>query len=855
MELPFAALQQLCASMSAELDLLPVVQRDALRTAFGLAAGDAPDRFLVGTALLGLLIRASRDRPVICTVDDAQWIDVASRQALAFVARRLGDNAIAIVAASRIPHENSKARDLPELMVEGLTGTDARALLDSVLTGPMGDAARDTFIAETRGNPLAILELARETTPERLAGGYGLAGDLTGRIEASFRRRLTRFPAQTCLLLLVAAADPALDPILTWRVADRLGLTMQHAHSAVDDGYVDLDGQIRFCHPLARSTAYRSATSAARHEVHRLIADAIEGDVDSDRRAWHRAHAATGLDEAVADELERSAGRARARGGVAAAAAFLERAAELTPDPDRRSHRALVAARAKYQAGAFERALRLLAIADRTSDEITSAKAELLRAQIAISAGTGWEGPLLQAGERLEDLDPEVARQTLGDAFAAALTAGRLATHGGVREVARTARLALDGRDGAAVADDLLNGLVLLVNEGYAVGAPPLRRALTTLLDGISSIGEDVPWLPLACRVAHNLWDEDAYDVLSDRLLRVARARGEFGFLPFALSLRIGSLMFQGQFAEVALLVKECDALARATASSARPYGAVWVSAWQGDPRTLAMIDAATGDMTERREGQWIPAAAWAAALVHNATGNYEAALICAETGSACPEEFGLATWCLVELVEAAARTGSAERAADAMQRLSEMAHACPTNWALGVHARLSAMLDDSVHAESKYREAIRHLGQSRIRTELARAHLVYGEWLRRHNRRADARQELRIAVDMFAEMDLRGFADRARRELLATGETVRRRTVDTANNLTPQEIAIVRLAAAGHTNPEIAGQLFISPRTVEWHLRKVFPKLGVRSRRELRAMNATRYGRDLPWPPPDSVS
>lgn len=836
MELPFAGLQQLCLSLLDDLDELPTAQRDALRTAFGLAGGDPPDRFLVSVAVLALLVRASRRRPLMCVVDDVDWLDLASQQVLAFVARRLGDEAIAIVATSRIPRAESRVRDLPELPIDGLPDADARALLESALTGPMDEVTRTTFIAETRGNPLAILELPRGLTPEQLAGGFGNAGDLTGWIEGSFRRRIQSYPRETLLLLLVAAADPGNDPVLIWRVADQLGIGARHAGPAIADGYVEFNGQVRFCHPIARSTVYRSATPDDRHTVHSLFARALDPAVDPDRRAWHRAHATHSLDEEVAGELASSAARAQARGGIAAAAAFLERAAELTPDPVRRTQRALTAAEAKFQAGSPERALRLLAITEAgPHDELTGAHAELLRARIAITSGDRWEGPLLRASERLETLDHESARGSYRDAFFAALTAGRLATHGGVREVARATLATTTTRSQSSAHDLLLNGLATLVKDGYRAGAPRLRDALNDLRRADLSTDAVLQWFPLACRVAHSLWDEVTYEELSERLLQAARERGDMSVLPLALSLRVGSAMFVGEIDRAALLADECDAVARATEGLVRPYVATWLAAWRGDESTTAnLIASANEDMVARHEGQWIPAAAWALALLRNALGYYEAALTSAEKGSEYPDELGLATSCLVELVEAAVRSGSPERAVGAMQRLSEIAASCRTEWVLGVHARLSAMLDQDASAEASYREAIARLERTRVRTELARAHLVYGEWLRRENRRIHAREQLRTALEMFSDMKLDGFSGRARRELLATGETVRKRTVETVNDLTAQEAQIARLAVYGHTNSEIGGQLFISPRTVEWHLRKVFAKLGVRSRKEL---------------------
>ncbi len=837
MELTYAGLQQLCEPFLAGLDRLPAPQQDALGVAFGLRAGDRPDRFLVGLAVSGLLSEAARERAVICVVDDAQWLDSASAQTLAFVARRLGAEAVAIVSAARVPSELSEVSDLPELVVEGLSDQDARTLLDAMVTGPLDEGIRTRFLSETRGNPLAMVQLPRGLTPEEVAGGFGEAGALTGRIEGSFRRRLESFPARTRQLLLVAAAHRGQDPVLVARAASHLGVGVEDAGPAIADGYVELEGQIRFCHPLARSMAYRTATTEERRTVHRLLAEVIDPAVDPDRRAWHRAQAVASLDEGVAADLEQSADRAQARGGVAAAASFLERAAELTPDPARRSQRALVAAEAKYQAAAPDRALRLLAITDAgPCEELTSARSQLLRAQIAGATGAGHDAPLLRAAKRLEPLDPSLARDTYRDAFYAALTAGRLAERGGMTEVAAAVRAVSPSPATAGAPGLLLDGLAGVVSDGYAVGAPVLQRAVAGFRAVDDVTDAVLSWLPLACRMSHDVWDEVSWCELSARLVQLARQRGSLSVLTTAILLGLGYHMFAGDIDAAAAMAEEAETVARATRTPLAPYGALSVAAWRGQAdRTATLIAGATAEVTARGEGQWITAAAWATALVNNAVGRYDVALAAAERASEHLDELGLATWSMVELTEAAARLGSPERADRAMVRLSEIADACRTDWILGVHARLRGLISTDSSAEDSFREAIERLRRTAIRTELARAHLVYGEWLRRRSRRVDARHQLRAAWDMFAAMGLDGFAERARRELLATGETVRKRTVDTVIELTAQELQIARLAVSGRTNPEIGTQLFISPRTVEWHLRKVFAKLGVTSRRELR--------------------
>jgi hypothetical protein len=446
MELAFAALQQLYAPMLDKLAGLPDPQRAALGVAFGLTTGAAPDRFLVGLAALSLLSEAAEQQPLLCVIDDAQWLDQASAQALAFVARRLLAEPVALVFATREPGE--EYRGLPQLPVGGLQEGDARELLSSVIGGPLDERIRDRILAETRGNPLALLELP-QGVPEvpgvpHVAGLPELAG-LPGRIEDSFRGRLEVLPAATRWLMLVAAAEPAGDPALVWRAAERLGIGAEAVAPAADAGLLAIGERVVFRHPLVRSAVYRAASPAERRAAHQALAGATDPQADPDRRAWHRAQATPGPDEDVAAELERSAGRAEARGGLAAAAAFLERAAALTLDPARRAERALGAAQATYQAGAFHETLGLLATAEAgPPDQLRRARADLLRGEIAFSSSRGSDAPplLLKAARQFEPLDSRLARETYLDALAAATFAGRLSLGGGMREVAEAARMA-----------------------------------------------------------------------------------------------------------------------------------------------------------------------------------------------------------------------------------------------------------------------------------------------------------------------------------------------------------------------------------------------------------------------------
>src|SRR5580704_14000567 len=833
MELAFAALQQACAPMLDKLAGLPDPQRAALGVAFGLETGAAPDRFLVGLAALSLLSEVAEQQPLLCVIDDAHWLDRASALVLAFVARRLLAEPVALVLAAR--EEGEEFRGLPELLVGGLGAGDARELLGSVLRGPLDERVRDRIVAETRGNPLALLELPRGVAG--VPGAAGVAG-LPGRIEDSFRGRLEVLPAATRRLMLVAAAEPAGDPALVWRAAERLGIGAGAVAPAADAGLLTIGERVTFRHPLVRSAVYRAAPPADRRAAHQALADATDPQADPDRRAWHRAQATLGPDEDVAAELQRSASRAQARGGLAAAAAFLERSAVLTVDPARRAGRALAAAQAKYQAGAFDAALGLLAAAEAgPPDQLRRARADLLRGQIAFSSSRGSDAPplLLKAARQFEQLDPRLARETYLDALAAAQFAGRLALGGGVREVAEAALAAPPPPNPPRGPDLLLDGLALLVTEGYPAGAPMLRRAVSAFRGTDVSAEEELRWLWLACRAALIVWDYDSWDVLSSRQVTLARDAGARIALPLALSTRSTAHLYAGEFTEAASMVGQAESAIGATGSSIAPYGAVALAAFRGQEAQAAhLIQIATDDVGRRGEGRALSFIGWAAAVLYNSVGRYEEALTAAQRASEDSPAMHFASWAFVELVEAAVRSGVPERAAGAVQRLSDIARACGTDWALGAEARSRALVSDGAAAEDLYREAIDRFGRTRLRMELGRAHLVYGEWLRRQRRRRDARDQLATAHEIFDSAGAAAFAERARSELRATGGQARQGAVETRDTLTAQEALIARLAGDGASNPEIAAQLFISPATVAYHLRKVFTKLGVSSRSQL---------------------
>src|SRR4051794_6623313 len=834
MELAFAGLHQLCAPMLGRLGELPAPQRAALSVALGLAAGPTPDRFLVALAALSLLSEVASERPLLCLVDDAQWLDAASGQVLGFVARRLLAESVGIVFAVRDPGEEPELAGLPQLPLGGLPEEEARALLATVIPGRLDERVRDRLVGETRGNPLAILELPRGLAAAQLPGVVGLQADqLPGRIEQSFLRRLEALPDAARLLLLVAAAEPNDDPLLVWRAAERLGIGQSAA--ADTEGLLAVGERVAFLHPLVRSAVYRSASPQERRSVHLALAQATDTEADADRRAWHLAAAAPGPDEAVASELERSAGRAQARGGLAAAAAFLRRSVALTQDPARRVDRALAAAQAGLRAGAFEAALELLAAAEAGAlDALQRARVELLHAELAYAQNRGSDAPLLllRAARTLETLDVRLSRETYLDAWSAALFAGRLARAGGLLDVSRAVRTAPEPAPPGRPCDLLLDGFARVFTDGRSAAEPVLERAAAAFASTEASVEEVLRWGWLATAGAVWVWDYDTCLAISTRGVRLARDSGALEVLVVAVNVLGQAVSLGGDFARAALLTAEADAVTEATGARVAPYGALVLAALRGrEAEASQLIGATIRQATAGGQGTAVQYAHWARAVVMNGLGRYEEALAAAVEASDDTPELFVSMWSLSELIEAAVRTGDTGVARRALKRLGEHTHASDAEWALGIAARSHGLLSDGEDAERLYREAIERLGRTRLRPELARAHLLYGEWLRREGRRVDAREHLRTAHRMLAGIGMEAFAERARRELVATGERLRRRTVETRDDLTPQEEQIARLARDGLSNPEIGARLFLSPRTVEWHLKKVFTKLGITSR------------------------
>jgi DNA-binding CsgD family transcriptional regulator len=838
MELPFAALHQLCSPLLDRLDALPEPQQDALRVALGLASGAAPDRFRVALATLTLLAEVAEHRPLLCLVDDFHWLDEASAQVLGFVARRLLAEPIVMVFGVREPGDERQSAGLPELRLAGLGPEDARALLTTVVPGRLDDRVRDRIVAETRGNPLALLELPRGMSAAELAGGFGGPGPVTpAALEEGFGRRLDQLSPETRRLLRLAAADPVGDPVLVWRAAERLGIDPQAAAPAVDEGLLEMSTQVRFRHPSVRTAAYRSASPEERQALHAALAEATDPQLDPDRRAWHRAQATPMPDEEVAGELERSAGRALARGGIAAAAAFLDTAAMLTPDRARRTQRLLAAARVKRDAGALDAGLDLLVAVDAGPvDALQAAQVAQLRGEIALDQRRAGEAArlLVGAARRFEPLDAELARVTHLEALGAAMWAG-----GDLRAAAAATRAAPAAAEPPTAVDLLLDAFAVRLTEGHAAAAPALQRALEVVLalEPGSDIGRWT-WLTgfrAGGVAALELWDADAWHVLAERQVGVAREAGALVRLQFALQFLALSHLVAGDLATAAQAMQEERAIAEAAGTSPVAYTDMTLAAWRGDEASAsALIERARVEAQTRGLGRMEEFARFAAALLFNGIGRYEIAHQ-AVAGVFEHDRLGYTPIVVPEVAEAASRTGDAALLHGALEWMAERTAVTPTDWALAIEARVRALASEGQEAERGYRESIDRLARTRIRGQSARGHLLYGEWLRREGRRVEAREQLRVAREQFLSMGAEGFAERARHELLATGEKVRKRRDDTREELTPQEQHIARLARDGRTNPEIAAALFLSPRTVEWHLKKVFTKLGISSRRALR--------------------
>ncbi|HEY9393598.1 MAG TPA: AAA family ATPase [Nocardioides sp.] len=845
MELAYASLHQLCGPFLGAVDGLPAPQRDALEVAFGMSAGDPPDRFMVGLAVLTLLTRASALQPVLVLVDDAQWLDQVSLQTVEFVARRLLAEPIAMVLTVRDPEGGPALGRLPSLTLTGLDPQHAGALLDASVEGRLEPRIRDRLVAETRGNPLALLELSRGRSAAELAYGPDVADSrpVSSRIEDDYVRRLNTLPDHTRTLLLIAAAEPVGDAPLLLRASEHLGITPDPAPAAAA-GLIELAQPVQFRHPLARSVVYREADPEERRAVHRALASVIDPDLEPDRRAWHAAEAADKPDEQVASALEGAADRARQRGGVAAEAALLERAVDLTPDLWHRGRRALAAAEAHFSAAATDRATGLATIADLCPlAPLDRARLARLRAQISFARSRSDEaGPLLlDAAAQFAAEGSPLARGTYLEAISSAVFAGRVHGPHGARAAAVAARASGAPPSDSEASDLVLDGVSTLLAEGRVAGVPVMRRAFEPFAQEVlTNRAAMMRWLleaPVAQEAySHQLWDFHAWDVLSSRAVQMAREVGALSMLPLALMFAAGVDFHRGDLVGAAGRIAEGHAISAATGHAPLTYASLVLTAWQGDEAaTVEVLEEARKSAIEHGEVSLLGVSGYVKGVLYNGLGRFDLARAGALEG-VDHDGFNFTGWALTEHIEAAVRCGEIQQAAESLQRLTEMTRASGTDWAKGIQARCEALLDDDGSADVLYQEALVRLGSEGIVVQIARTHLLYGEWLRGTDQPEAAREQLRQAVRMFDAMRLTAFGERARRELTAAGERPPVRPSALTSGLTSQEAQIAALAAIGRTNPQIGTELFLSPHTVEWHLRKVYSKLGIRSRRDLSA-------------------
>lgn len=853
MELSYAGLQQLCAPIIDRRADLPDIQRDALEKVFGLSIGQPPDRFLVGMAALGLLATVAQRQPVMWIVDDAQWLDRSSVQTIGFVGRRSHTEPMVIAIAARDNGEDADLAGLPDLRLAGLSAEDARKLFPAV-SGPTDPTVRDRIIAEARGNPLALLELPRAWTTAELAEELTDSErvPLTGHLELAFEKRLEELPPDTQTLLALAAAEPTGDPALLWSAARQLGLDWSAAAPAAEAGLIEFGRRIWFRHPLVRAAAYRTATLQKRLEVHRALADVTDPVSDGDRRAWHRASSTVAPDEEIAVELEQSAGRAKARGGLLGAAALLERAALLTPDGARRANRTLAAAKAKRDAGALESALGLLsAVASEPPSELRSALAEQLRGRIAFDQRRGREAAelLRSAAQRLEPFDPTLARDTHLEALAAAVWASGPEGQDLVRKAAEAARVAPRREAGPRTADLLLDAIALRVTEGYEQAAPALTRALAAARN--HNVGADevdgLLWLVgnrAAGIMAIEAWDYETGRTLAERQVRLTRESGALVQLQFALNFLANYVALTGDVRTTTALVEEERQLSNMTRVPPVGYSDALLAAFRGDAaQAIPMIESTIVAATKDGQGRIVAFSHYLSSVLYNGLGRHAEALNCARRVVE-QDVLGYQTLAAAELAEAASREGATDLLAEISAWVRARAAATPTAWALGTAALVGALeAGDADDADALYQESIQHLAKTPLQVALARSHLLYGEWLRRRGSKGAARDQLVIAHDALTDMGLEAFAERARRELSATTRRRTRRYVDAPSaQLTSQELQIAQLVQQGLSNPEIGGRLFLSPRTVEWHLRNIFGKAGVSNRRQLRDKSLDPY-------------
>jgi DNA-binding CsgD family transcriptional regulator len=850
MQLGYAALHRLVRPYLYRLEHLPEPQRDALESAFGLTSLAPADRFMVGLAALSLLGDVAKDEPLLIVVDDAQWLDRESVAALVFVARRLHADGVALVFAVRESLEiGAVFQGVPELRINGLDEESARHLLTATVAAPVSYQVAGRIIAVTRGNPLALVELSSELTSDHLIEHAPLPDPLPigELIEARFLRQVRQLPDETQTILLVAAADPVGDPDTLWRAAEALGLSAAAVAPASDSGLLVLEPRVEFRHPLVRSAVYGGATAADRRRVHHALAAVMDVERDPDRRALHMAAGALGPDEDLAAALEQSAAQARARGGYIAESSFLVRAASLTPDRQRKADRLLLAAHAAFLAGNAGYSESLLEEArPHLGGPFERAQAQRLDGRLRQPLGQSRLAPslLLGAARAFGPIDRVLSHHSLIEAFVACGASLQFTEGTTEPEIAQTALESLSAQSTLTTkADLLLKGVALRHAGTYADAVPAMREAVRAY--ATMSFEELTRWTALGAPLANELWDEGGLRSTLERLAGAARALGALSALQVVLIGLAAIEVRAGLFMAARERYSELQDVSLAIGDYVEHYALFDVDllSWQGDEQAPSKAAQLVEFGTAFRAAATIHYANLSLSIFDLAEGRYEKALAAAQS-VVDADAMGYSCQALPTVVEAAMRCNDREAATGALACLTEQAIASGTSWGLGLVARCRALVADGSSAEALYEEALDHLGKTSWRTEVARTHLLFGEWLRRQRRRTEAREQLRRAYEMFDTMGARAFSERARVELLATGERARTRRVETAHDLTSRELQIARLAAQRATSREIAGQLFISANTVDYHLRKVFQKLGVNSRRDLSGVLLETEGR-----------
>jgi DNA-binding CsgD family transcriptional regulator len=836
--LPFAALHQIVRPVLHYVESLPQTQADALRGALGLVAGGS-DRFLVSLAALSLLAEAAERQPLLCLVDDAQWLDDASADALVFVARRLDAEGIAMLFAAREGElRRFEAPGLPELHLGGLDPAAAGALIDRHAGVALSSEVRDRLVVETGGNPLALLELSPALTDAQLSGAEAMLAPIpvSARVERAFLARVDRLPEESQTLLLVAAADDTGELATVLRAAAQLGAVPEALDNAEQAGLAHVRGtRLELRHPLVRSAVYQAAPLSKRQAAHGAIASALDGEVDADRRAWHRAAASVEPDPSVVEELEQAAQRARRRSGFAAASLAFERAAALTPDEEHRARRLIAAAENAWFAGGAERALMLLEGArPLVTEPIQRADIDRFLGLIEMTRGVPADACqfLLRAATEVAPIDGERALQLLNIAGLAAAYAGDREAGVAIGEVARG--LTVEETPSVRMLAQLLIGLGAHAQGDFAEAAPRLREALGLAEELDDDAAGDQPVaLLFAGRAALYLGDDQAAYRTHHEAAARARESGALSIVTQILPRLATAELWAGRWPSAAANAREGLQLAREIGQhdvvAQQLVMLALLAAARGSEDECRSLAAESRELASAR-GLGIVAelAQWALTLLELGLGRAEEALRhCREISTTM-----VVFWGALDRIEAAIRAGDRETALAFLDVFEPWAESSGVAWprAVVLHGR-ALLSEDENEAGGFFLAALDAHAEAARPFELARTELAYGEFLRRARHRVEARKHLQAALDGFEGLGAMLWAERARVELRASGQTARKRDPSTRAELTVQELQIARFVADGLTNREVAAQLFLSPRTIDFHLRNVYKKLGISSR------------------------